>query len=118
MAGLTTHILDLAHGRPAAGVAVVLYERNKNGDLTQIAKARTNADGRCPGPLFDKGAMKPGRYQLDFHIGDYYRALGVKLAEPAFLDVVPIVFGIADATSHHHVPLLISPFGYSTYRGS
>ncbi|MEX0644370.1 MAG: hydroxyisourate hydrolase [Parvularculaceae bacterium] len=118
MAGLTTHVLDLAHGRPAAGVAITLYARDRDGVLSPIAKARTNDDGRCPNPLLDQEGMKPGRYQLDFHVGDYYRALGVKLNEPAFLDIVPIVFGIADAASHYHVPLLISPYGYSTYRGS
>ncbi len=118
MAGLTTHVLDLAHGRPASGVAVTLYTRDKDGVLTPIAKARTNDDGRCAGPLLDASAIKAGRYQLEFHVGDYYRALGLKVTEPAFLDVVPIVFGIADAAAHYHVPLLISPYGYSTYRGS
>lgn len=118
MAGITTHILDLAHGRPAAGVAVALSRHDRNGEIIEIVKTRTTEDGRAPRPLLDAAEMKAGRYQLDFHVGDYYRALGVALADPAFLDVVPIVFGVADAASHYHVPLLISPFGYSTYRGS
>jgi 5-hydroxyisourate hydrolase len=118
MAGLTTHVLDLAHGRPAAGVAIALYSRSKDRALTLLAKARTNDDGRCAAPLLEAKTIKAGRYQLDFHIGDYFRALGLKLTEPAFLDVVPILFGIADTASHYHVPLLISPYGYSTYRGS
>ncbi len=117
MAGLTTHVLDLAHGRPAAGVTVVLHRRH-DGGLAEIVKTQTNGDGRAPRPLLAENAMASGRYQLDFHVGDYFRGLGVELPEPAFLDVVPIAFGIADAASHYHVPLLISPYGYSTYRGS
>ena len=118
MTGLTTHVLDLMNGRPAAGVTVALYERDESGALREIATSKTNADGRCPDPLLSSSDLKAGRYQLDFHIGDYYRGLGVATAEPAFLDVVPIVFGVADGTSHYHVPLLVSPYGYTTYRGS
>lgn len=114
MAGLTTHILDLAHGRPAAGVKVALYDAA--GAL--IVEVQTNADGRCPQPLLAADAMKPGRYRLDFHIGDYFRKAGVALDEPAFLDIVPIAFAISDTAAHYHVPLLVSPYGYSTYRGS
>ncbi len=118
MPGLTTHILDLAHGRPAADVAVILHARDRNGVLSEITKTKTSTDGRCPNPLLDQDGIKAGRYQLDFHVGDYYRNLGVVLPEPAFLDIVTISFGIADPSSHYHVPLLISPYGYSTYRGS
>jgi 5-hydroxyisourate hydrolase len=117
MAGLTTHVLDLAHGRPAAGVAVELFAR-KDGALASVARCTTNADGRCTGPLLGAERMKPGLYQLEFHVGDYYRSLGVTVGAPAFLDVVPVAFGVGDAQAHYHVPLLISPFGYSTYRGS
>lgn len=118
MAGLTTHILDLTHGRPAAGVKVTLYGRDEGGARREIAESKTNADGRCPGPLLEPEDLKMGRYQLDFYIGDYYRSLGVALPDPAFLDVVTIAFGVADASFHYHVPLLVSPYGYSTYRGS
>jgi len=118
MAGLTTHILDLTHGRPAAGVAIALYACDESGSAEKIAESTTNDDGRAPAPLLDAETLKAGRYRLDFHIGDYFRARGVQLAEPAFLDVVAIAFGVADATAHYHVPLLVSPYGYSTYRGS
>ena len=118
MAGLTTHILDLTHGKPAADVAVVLYACDENGSSEKIAETRTNSDGRAPAPLLDENNLKVGRYRIDFHIGGYFRALGVEVAEPAFLDVVSIAFGVADAFAHYHVPLLVSPYGYSTYRGS
>jgi 5-hydroxyisourate hydrolase len=113
MSGLTTHVLDTAHGKPAAGVALRLL---RGGEV--LASARTNADGRCESPLLAGGAAKPGAYRLEFEVGAYYRGLGVALPDPAFLEVVVIEFGIADAGAHYHVPLLVSPFGYSTYRGS
>jgi 5-hydroxyisourate hydrolase len=116
MSRLTTHVLDLAHGRPAAGVAIELFVRGDG--LTRLARATTNADGRAPSPLLDGDRFKPGLYQLDFHVGDYFRGMRVALADPPFLDRVSIAFGIADAGAHYHVPLLISPYGYSTYRGS
>jgi 5-hydroxyisourate hydrolase len=115
MGRLTTHILDSAHGRPAAGV---LVELRRAGDATPLASARTNADGRCDAPLLEGTAFVPGEYELLFHVGDYFRGLGVKLADPPFLDRVPLRFGIAAAEQHYHVPLLVSPFAYSTYRGS
>jgi len=117
MAGLTTHILDLARGTPAAGVKIVLSARN-GGGAEKLKEAATNADGRCDAPLIDAGDMKKGAYLLEFYIGDYFRSKGVKLGEPAFLDIVPVAFSIADASAHYHVPLLVSPYGYSTYRGS
>ena len=118
MPRLTTHVLDMMHGQPASGVTVVLYRREESGALRNIARFTTNEDGRCSEPLLDQSGLTKGLYQLDFYIGDYYRAAGVTLPEPAFLDVVPISFGVADPQSHYHVPLLVSPFGYSTYRGS
>src|SRR5262245_5190478 len=89
MGRLTTHVLDTSSGKPAAGVRVVLH---RDGDQAVVAEARTNADGRLDQPLLDGGAFKTGRYELTFHVGDYFRALGIKLAEPAFLDVVPLRF--------------------------
>ena len=113
MSGLTTHVLDTMHGRPAAGVSLRLLR-----DGEPLVAAVTNMDGRSDRPLLTHGTMSPGRYRLEFDIGDFYRDLGVDLPEPAFLDIVVIDFGVADATTHYHVPLLVSPFGYSTYRGS
>lgn len=113
MGRLTTHVLDTANGTPAAGVAVVLVD--DAGEA--IAHATTNADGRLEAPLLDGERFAPGRYALEFAVGDYYRRLGATLADPAFLDTVVIAFGIAD-DAHYHVPLLVSPYGYSTYRGS
>ncbi|RAH99474.1 hydroxyisourate hydrolase [Acuticoccus sediminis] len=115
MAGrLTTHVLDTVHGTPASGVAVTLCDQDGN----EIASGTTNADGRLDGPILDGDTFLPGRYTLEFGAGDYFRRVGLDLPEPAFLDVVVIAFGIADASSHYHVPLLISPYSYSTYRGS
>ena len=101
------------HGRPAAGVSV----RLSSGGAV-LAEAVTNADGRCDAPLLFGATMRAGAYRLEFGVGAYYRGCGVALTEPAFLDVVAIEFAIADPAAHHHVPLLVSPYGYSTYRGS
>lgn len=114
---LTTHVLDTAHGRPAHGVAIELFRLIDGGPELVIA-TRTNADGRCDAPLLDGEGFRPGQYELAFHVGDYFAGAGVTLPEPRFLDVVPVRFGIAAAGQHYHVPLLISPYGYSTYRGS
>jgi 5-hydroxyisourate hydrolase len=116
MGRLTTHVLDTARGRPAAGLSIVLRQAGKHGEA--LASAVTNADGRCDKPLLEGDAMKPGAYDLTFEAGAYFDALGLALPEPKFLDRVVIRFGIADADAHYHVPLLLSPFGYSTYRGS
>jgi len=113
MSGLTTHVLDTMHGRPAAGVTLRLLQAGQT-----IARAVTNADGRCDAPLLNAEALKAGAYRLEFDVGAYYRGLGVALPEPAFLETVAIEFGVADAAGHYHVPLLVSPFAYSTYRGS
>jgi 5-hydroxyisourate hydrolase len=113
MSGLTTHVLDTMHGQPAAGVALRL---SKDGQT--LISAVTNLDGRVDRPLIGGEELRPGAYRLEFEVGDYFRDLGVALPSPAFLETVVIDFGIADARAHYHVPLLVSPFGYSTYRGS
>jgi 5-hydroxyisourate hydrolase len=113
---LTTHVLDTAQGRPAAGLAVSLRRAGKHGP--KLVEAVTNKDGRCDKPLLEGETMRPGEYELEFEAGAYFAALGLDLPEPKFLDRVVIRFGIADGDAHYHVPLLLSPFGYSTYRGS
>ena len=114
---LTTHVLDLAAGRPAAGVVIGLY-RIEGETRHHLGSATTNADGRVDAPLLAGAALERGTYELVFHAGDYLRGRGVAPSEPSFLDLVPIRFGIADPAAHYHVPLLLSPFGYTTYRGS
>lgn len=114
---LTTHVLDTASGRPAAGVRIELFRLEPAGP-NRLLEAVTNDDGRCDAPLLAGEAFAAGRYELLFHVGGYFRDRGIALTDPAFLDEVPIRFGIADAGAHYHVPLLISPYGYSTYRGS
>jgi 5-hydroxyisourate hydrolase len=113
---LTTHVLDTATGRPAAGLSIALY-RLEGAARTLLKTVATNADGRCEAPLLAGGEFRTGEYELVFAAGDYLRGRGMKLPEPAFLDSVPIRFGMADPV-HYPVPLLISPYGYSTYRGS
>ncbi|PZM13891.1 hydroxyisourate hydrolase [Rhizobium tubonense] len=118
MTGLTTHVLDTALGRPAEGLTIDLYRIEGEG-RTHLKTLTTNADGRIDGgPILAGETFKVGTYELLFHAGDYLRGTGAALTEPAFLDLVPIRFGISDVTAHYHVPLLISPYGYSTYRGS
>ena len=113
MTGLTTHVLDTTHGRTAAGLTLRLI---KDGQV--LTETVTNADGRCDAPLLTAETVRAGAYRLEFEVGAYFRSLGVDLPDPAFLETVVIDFGIADVTAHYHVPLLVSPFGYSTYRGS
>jgi 5-hydroxyisourate hydrolase len=118
MAGrLTTHVLDTTHGRPARGVEVELHRLTRE-HRALLVRTRTNADGRCDAPLLEGAAFEPGTYELVFQVGGYFAAMGALLVEPRFLDVVPIRFGIADPDAHYHVPLLVSPYGYATYRGS
>ena len=118
MAGyLTTHVLDTARGCPAAGVTIVL-SRISGASQRQIAEMTTNADGRTDAAIVPKGGLETGIYELLFCTGDYLRANGQTGSEPLFLDQIPIRFGISDAGAHYHVPLLLSPFGYTTYRGS
>jgi 5-hydroxyisourate hydrolase len=117
MAGfLTTHVLDTARGCPAEGLTIALYRISGNSHR-KIAEAVTNADGRTDGPILPEAEFRMGTYELVFFAGDYLRATGQDGAEPLFLDQVPIRFGMAEA-DHYHVPLLLSPYGYSTYRGS
>ena len=117
MGRLTTHVLDAAHGCPGSSIKVELY-RVAGTQLELVATAQTNSDGRCDAPLLEGDAYRSGVYQLQFNAGDYYRARGVVLPEPVFLDVVVLRFGISAEQDHYHVPLLISPYSYSTYRGS
>ena len=114
---LTTHVLDTARGKPAAGVKITLY-RQVGQNHAMIAETVTNADGRTDAPMLEGKALTPGIYELVFHAGDYLRATGQAEGDVLFLDQVPIRFGVSDADQHYHVPLLICPFAYSTYRGS
>ncbi len=117
MGRLTTHVLDTSAGRPAGGVRVELYRLDGAG-RERLAEMTTNHDGRCDRPLLEGDGFRTGEYELLFHVGAYFQAVGGALPEPRFLDIVPIRFGIAEAGGNYHVPLLISPFGYATYRGS
>lgn len=117
MGKLTTHVLDTAHGRPGVGIAIVLY-RCDAGGRQLLGRYVSNADGRCDTPLLAGEALQVGTYELDFGAGDYFAGLGLHLPHPRFVDVVTLRFGIADAGAHYHVPLLVSPYSYSTYRGS
>lgn len=116
MGRLTTHVLDTMAGTPARGMSIELWRLG--GEPSLLKTVVTNADGRVDGPLLDGEHLVPGTYELLFRVGDHFRRAGVALPEPAFLDEVPIRFGIADAGAHYHVPLLVSPFSFSTYRGS
>lgn len=119
MSGLTTHILDLVNGKPAANVKIELYYSEiptANWQLLQTAV--TNADGRLDAPLLTGENVKIGTYEIVFHIGDFFRSQSIELPEPPFLDQVPVRFGLASPASHYHVPLLVSPWGYQVYRGS
>ena len=118
MAGLTTHVLDTSIGRPAAAVLIELYALGAEGERRLVKQARTNADGRTDAPLIAPAEARAGAYELAFHVGAYFRDRGAPTADPPFLDVVPIRFAIADPAAHYHVPLLVTPWSYSTYRGS
>ncbi|HSE92042.1 MAG TPA: hydroxyisourate hydrolase [Methylomirabilota bacterium] len=115
---LTTHVLDTARGRPAAGLRVDLAVIEGDGRTRLVKTVATNADGRTDGPLLAEGEMQAGCYELVFHVGAYFSAAGLPVTDPPFLDAVPIRFAIAEPDAHYHVPLLVSPYGYSTYRGS
>ncbi|MBU2326489.1 MAG: hydroxyisourate hydrolase [Alphaproteobacteria bacterium] len=118
MTGLTTHVLDTALGKPAQGLRIQLMRMN--GEEAELIKTLfTNDDGRVDGgPILAGDEFQIGQYELLFHAGDYLKGTGATLTDPPFLDVIPIRFGISDTTAHYHVPLLLSPYGYSTYRGS
>ena len=116
MGRLTTHVLDTAQGCPAANVEVALYAIDESRQL--LKQDTTNADGRLDNPILDADEFNPGIYELVFQAGNYFRSCLSDLPDPPFVDEVVIRFGIADADSHYHVPLLVSPWSYSTYRGS
>jgi 5-hydroxyisourate hydrolase len=117
MGKLTTHVLNVAAGTPAAGMRVELRCLSAEPEVP-LRAWHTDKHGRCAAPLLEGAALSPGRYSLTFHVAAYFRSLGMVLPEPPFLDEVVIAIGIADATQNYHVPLLISPWSYSTYRGS
>jgi 5-hydroxyisourate hydrolase len=117
MGRLTTHVLDTATGRPAADMQIELWRMDQQSPAC-LRRVITNDDGRIDGPILEGAQFTVGQYELRFHAGDYLRAREAPISDPPFLDIVPIRFGIADARQHMHVPLLISPYGYSTYRGS
>ncbi|MBT2323272.1 hydroxyisourate hydrolase [Variovorax paradoxus] len=115
--GLSTHVLDTMHGGPAAGMEVALFT-TEGEQATLVKRFTLNADGRSDAPLYDKHTLKVGTYRLVFDVGGYFKAKGVKLPEPNFLNRVALDFGVAHTDQHYHVPLLVSPWSYSTYRGS
>jgi len=118
MGRLSTHVLDTVTGRPAADVAIDLDALQPDGTWRHLKRITTNADGRTDQPLLVGEAFKVGTYMLTFHLGAYFKGHGVATDEPAFLDVVPLRFSVADADGDYHVPLLATPWSYSTYRGS
>ncbi len=117
MGKLSTHVLDTTQGKPGAGVKVELYAVKEN-QRTLVKTETTNQDGRCSGPLLEGDALQPGQYELVFAAGDYFAAQGVALPSPRFIDRVTIAFGIAHADQNYHVPLVVTPWSYATYRGS
>jgi 5-hydroxyisourate hydrolase len=118
MGRLSTHVLDTVSGKPAHDVALDLHRLLPDGTWSHVKHARTNADGRTNEPLLAGDAFKTGTYLLTVHIADYFRRAGIAMADPPYLDIVPLRFTIAEPDSHYHVPLLASPWSYSTYRGS
>jgi len=117
MGKLSTHVLDITQGKPGAGVKVALFAVNADGKML-LKMDVTNADGRCSAPLLEGDAFKVGQYELVFNAGDYFASQGIDLPSPRFIDLVTLAFGIADAGQNYHVPLVVSPWSYSTYRGS
>lgn len=117
MPRLSTHVLDTANGRPAAGLRLTLW-RLSDGARERVVEAATNADGRTDAPLMSGETYRTGTYELEFQVADYFRRMGASLTDPPFLDVVPIRFAITEPDGHYHVPLLVSPWSYATYRGS
>ena len=117
MGRLTTHVLDTAHGIPARGMEFVLHRLGPDGSRELLARGTTNADGRCDAPVLQGDDFASGVYELSFQVGSYFRAMGLQLPEPPFLDMVPVQFGMT-SEGNYHVPLLVSPWSFSTYRGS
>ena len=117
MARLSTHVLDTARGVAARGIAIDVHIV-RDGARERVATATTNADGRTEAPLLSGDHIEPGVYELSFHVGDYFKQSGLTVTEPPFLDLITLRVGLADASGHYHVPLLLSPYGYSTYRGT
>ena len=115
MGMLTTHVLDTAQGKPGAGIRVELFAAGP--ERRRVSVAHTNGDGRCDAPLLQGDAFSTGRWELVFHVGEYFAGAGLTLPEPPFLDQVSVAFGMA-SDAHYHVPLLVSPWSYTTYRGS
>ena len=115
---LSTHVLDTHRGRPAAGVAIELVQLSANGEHVTLVRATTNGDGRTDEPLIAGQPLPIGRYELRFHVADYFAGLGTPQGDPPFLDTVPVRFAVAEPEGHYHVPLLVTPWSYSTYRGS
>ncbi|WP_269498363.1 hydroxyisourate hydrolase [Castellaniella sp. S9] len=118
MGKLSTHVLDTVHGVPAQGVALALYRLDEDGTRTLLKHAVTNADGRCDEPLLSGADLRRGTYELVFHAGDYFAARGVQLPTPRFVDQVILRFGVAEPAENYHVPLVVTPWTWSTYRGS
>ena len=118
MAGLSTHVLDNVRGGPAGGVRIELFSVAADGARKAMTATTTNADGRTDTPLIGAADARIGTYEIVFHVGEYFRRTGAQIAEPAFLDIIPIRFSIADPKAHYHVPLLVTPWSYATYRGS
>lgn len=116
MGRLTTHVLDTANGKPGKDILVVVHRLD--GGRREVARSITNHDGRCDQPLLEGASLEAGKYEIVFGAGDYFRALGQDLPEPPFVDEVALRFGVAHPDQHYHVPLLVSPWSYSTYRGS
>ncbi|AKZ64330.1 5-hydroxyisourate hydrolase [Herbaspirillum hiltneri N3] len=117
MGKLSTHVLDVTQGKPGVGVKVALFAVRGN-EKVLLKNAVTNSDGRCDAPLLQGDELQEGRYELVFGAGDYFAAQGVQLPAPRFVDEVVLAFGIADPAQNYHVPLVVSPWSYSTYRGS
>lgn len=117
MGRLSTHVLDTVNGGPAAGVEIEL-QRLDGSEWTSLLRVRTNKDGRTDEPVLSGAPFKAGTYMLTFHVGAYFKSRGTPAADPPFLDAVPVRFTIAEPDGHYHVPLLVSPWSYSTYRGS
>jgi 5-hydroxyisourate hydrolase len=118
MNGLSTHVLDTVGGKPAAGVAIDLDVLEANGSWRRLRQVTTNADGRTEQPLLAGEDFKAGTYMLTFHMGTYFKTHGFEVVDPPFLDLIPLRFSVADTSGHYHVPLLATPWSYSTYRGS